>query len=131
MRKGIVIWSIQLWALLILSMPVHAQQFAQQDSLRLFSMEDFLSIVVRYHPVARQGVLLNQQADAQLLQSRGAFDPKLYANWQQKSFDGKNYFLIGESGLKIPTWWGAEIKASFFNSTGQFLNPENNLPPQG
>jgi hypothetical protein len=63
--------------------------------------------------------------------ARGGFDPKLYSEWEQKSFDGKEYFTLGETGFKIPTWAGVELKGNFLVSGGDFLNPENTLPTAG
>jgi outer membrane protein TolC len=98
---------------------------------QIFTEAEFIQWVKAWHPLVKQANLLTDEAKAGLREARGAFDPKLYADWQQKSFDGKNYFSIGESGFKIPTWYGVEIKGYFQATNGEFLNPENNLPPAG
>src|SRR5690606_16653606 len=48
-----------------------------------------------------------------------------------KSFDGKNYFNIGEGGVKWPTWYGIEAKLAYNYASGIYLNPENTLPSDG
>lgn len=95
------------------------------------SMEDFLRKVAEFHPAARNAWILDQQAQAALRMARGAFDPKAYAAWDQKSFDGKNYFSVGSAGIKVQSAFGLSFKSEFNVARGQFLNPENALPAEG
>ena len=97
----------------------------------LFTHEDFFKLILANHPVARQANLLGAEAEAYVLKARGGFDPKLKGDLDQKTFDGKNYFNIGEVGLSIPTWYGLEVKSGFSWNDGIFLNPERNLPAGG
>lgn len=101
---------------------------AQPEVLQL---EDYFSLIKANHPLVRQANLLNLEAEAYELKARGNFDPKLNANLDQKSFDGKDYFSIGQVDLKIPTWYGVELKAGYNWSEGVFLNPEESLPSAG
>ena len=107
--------------------------FAQEDcdTIRMFSQEEFFGWVLRYHPTAKQARLLDSETKAIERFARGAFDPILYAEWDQKSFDQKEYFAIGEGGVKIPTWYGIELKGAYLVSDGLYLNPERNLPDVG
>lgn len=102
--------------------------FAQSPVLPL---AQFLSSIKQEHPVARNAELLVRQAEAQVRQARGAFDPKLFSDWQQKSFDGKRYYRIGEMGAKVSTQWGMEFKTAFSSASGTYLNPESQLPDPG
>ncbi len=102
--------------------------FTQNQPLTL---DSYLELVRQNHPTARQAFLLTDRAHASLLQARGGFDPKLYGDWERKSFDGKNYFNIGEGGVKVPTWFGIEGKLAYNYTNGFFLNPENKLPSDG
>ena len=97
---------------------------AQDDSLRVLSHEAFLEIVRTYHPVARQGNLLVDRARAALTASRAGFDPYLYASAEEKTFDGKNYYDWFNAELKIPTWYGIEVKAGLEDNVGDLLNPD-------
>ena len=101
------------------------------DSTKVFTVEEFMGWITEHHPVAKQAMLLDQQAQALLRQARGGFDPKAYADWDQKSFDRKDYFSIGEGGFKVPTWYGIELKAAYEITDGIYLNPERNLPEAG
>ena len=101
------------------------------DTTKIFSETAYLEWVRKYHPVIRQANLLNRVGEAYQLKARGGFDPKAFGDIQRKSFDGKTYFTIADTGLKIPSWLGAEFKAGYNWTNGVFLNPENNLPAAG
>jgi outer membrane protein TolC len=101
------------------------------DSLLRLDQQTFIDWVLEHHPLARQANLVPVNADAQLLEAKGAFDPKTYADWEVKSFDGKSYFNIADGGIKYPTWFGLELKGAWTQTSGIFLNPENNLPARG
>lgn len=94
------------------------------DSLRVLSEEAFINIVRSYHPVVKQGQLLVDRAKAELTASRAGFDPQFYLYSDRKTFDGKVYYDITNPELKIPTWYGIEVKAGLENNLGDFLNPE-------
>ncbi|NJK83186.1 MAG: TolC family protein [Saprospiraceae bacterium] len=96
-----------------------------------FSLDYFLDEVRQNHPVVRQTNLFAAQAEAVLMESRGGFDPKLYSDFKNKNFDDKNYYNVGEGGVKIPTWVGLEVKAAYNWTNGDFLNPEQRLPTAG
>jgi outer membrane protein TolC len=101
------------------------------DSLPVMPLTQFLNNIKLEHPLARNADLLLRQAEAQVRQARGAFDPKLFSDWQQKSFDGKNYYRVGEMGAKVTTLFGPEIKSSFNTAGGNFLNSADQLPDPG
>lgn len=101
------------------------------DSLVLLAYDDFIQQVLQNHPAAKQAQLLERQSQAILLEARGGFDPYLFSEFQQKSFDGKNYYTTSESGLKIPTWYGLTAKGAYQTARGVYLNPENRLPEDG
>ncbi|MFK8006991.1 MAG: TolC family protein [Saprospiraceae bacterium] len=119
---------IRIFFFLLISSSVFSQTI---DSTQVFSLEKYLTWVRVYHPVMQQANLLQNKADASLLEARGIFDPKWFGDYEDKSFDQKNYFRIGEAGLKIPTWFGIDVKMAYLWSNGQFLNPEGNLPSNG
>lgn len=98
---------------------------------QLISPDELWLRVRQQHPIARQAQIMNQQAIQLLRQARGAFDPKAYAQQEQKTFDGKNYFTYGAGGLKWASPFALELKAEFNWSDGIYLNPERNLPDLG
>lgn len=105
--------------------------FAQRDSSKVFTQTELLWYVKKYHPVAMQSNLLLKQGAATVRQARGAFDPYVFSNMSQKQYDDKVYYSNLGSGLKIPTWYGVELKTGVDNNSGVYLNPENNVPASG
>lgn len=105
--------------------------FAQDSNLKEFTYNEYLGFVKKFHPMVKQANLRLSEAQAMLLQARGAFDPKLEAEYNEKQYDDKNYYSIFNGSFKIPTWYGIEIKAAFDNNEGIYINPENTLPNNG
>lgn len=112
--------------LLFLFVYLPAYCFAQ-DSLRdaaILTPADFVSIVKKYHPVIKQATIEIEKAKAAIVIARGGFDPMLYVSNDQKTFSGKNYYSYTNPELKIPTWFGVELKAGLENNSGQYLNSD-------
>ncbi|WP_339608147.1 TolC family protein [uncultured Roseivirga sp.] len=102
-----------------------------QERSPIFTQDQLLWYIENYHPIAQQGKLLIDQGESSVRAARGGFDPKLFANLDQKQFDEKEYYSILNSGLKIPTWYGLEFKTGFEQNRGVYLNPENKVPNGG
>ncbi|MFT7250411.1 MAG: outer membrane protein TolC [Flavobacterium sp.] len=105
--------------------------FAQEKNIKEFSYNEYLGYVKKFHPLVKQANLKLNEAQALLMQSRGAFDPKLEAEYNEKQFSDKNYYSIFNGSFKIPTWYGIEIKAAFDNNEGIYVNPDMTLPNSG
>lgn len=103
----------------------HAQLPALPDSLPKMSVEEFTELVLEQHPIAKQADLFNEKARQELRMARGYFDPKIEAKRDQKVFKEKDYYTLWNAYLKVPTWWGAEIKMGHEENTGINLNPES------
>lgn len=108
-----------------------ASILAQDTNLKEFTYTEYLGFVKKFHPMVKQANLRLSEAQAMLLQARGAFDPKLEAEYNEKQYDDKNYYSIFNGSFKIPTWYGIEIKAAFDNNEGIYINPESTLPNSG
>lgn len=96
-----------------------------------FTYNEFLGYVKKYHPLVKQADLKLNEAQANLMQARGAFDPKIEVDFSEKQFKDSEYYSILNSSFKIPTWYGIELKAGFDNAEGIYLNPENTMPNTG
>jgi outer membrane protein TolC len=107
-----------------------AHVFAQLED-NVFSPDEFLWYVVNYHPVSKQAGLIIESGEAQVLNARGGFDPKAVSTLYQKYYDEKSYYSLLNAGLEIPTWYGIKLSAGYQTNSGDFLNPELNLPPDG
>lgn len=118
-----------LWVWLII-MGINSPLSAQ-DSVMVLGLEDVYRNILEYHPVARQADLLVSSGEWKIRKARGAFDPYLFGYLDEKQFDKKEYYRLLNTGMKIPTWFGAEVKAGYDQAGGVFLNPENSLPDNG
>lgn len=110
-------------ALFILLSPRLPAQVLDWDAVR--------TQVLAMHPAAQQADLLPEQAASVLLRAKGGFDPRLFGDYSEKRFNGKQYFQFSETGVKWPVRAGLELKGSFNYARGNFLNPENSLPANG
>ena len=85
-------------------------------SQNTLSISNTFELINQFHPIAKQAGLKIDLSKASLLSTRGAFDPAFYIANDQKTFDGKNYFFYSNPELKIPTWYGIEIKGGLENN---------------
>lgn len=93
--------------------------------------ETYLDWVQSYHPISAQADIILTMGDMEVRTARGGFDPLLYGNLDEKSYDEKSYYNKKEAGISIPTWAGIELNGAFEQNTGQYLNPENSVPSGG
>ncbi len=96
-----------------------------------FSFLEYIAFVKKYHPLVKIANLNITEAESKLLIARGAFDPKLESFFEQKDFNNKDYYSVFNGTIKIPTWYGLELKASLDKNEGLYLNPENTIPENG
>jgi outer membrane protein TolC len=85
--------------------------------------ESFLKIVQTFHPVVRTTNIGVQKSEAEILKSRGAFDPILSHYSAKKTLDNKNYYEYHSPELSIPTWYGIEVSAGIENLQGTRIDP--------
>lgn len=88
-------------------------------------------MVARFHPLVRQANLLQDIAQRELQMSRGGFDPKLRSMINRKSFEGKDYYNLFNTELKVPTWPGVDIKAGFERNVESITSSETQTPNTG
>lgn len=103
---------------------------AQQKTDTL-SWSQFKEIIKAYHPIALQANLLDNLAKARLKQAWGNFDPKLSTNFDRKIYSGTNYYQFLTPEVKVPLWYGLELKGNYSEAEGSFVSPENRLPTEG
>lgn len=91
---------------------------------RILTEEEMMNIVMQFHPVARQAAIDVRIAKADILASRGGFDPELQAQNARKEFSGITYYNTSQAELKIPTWYGVDLFAGTERINGDRINPE-------
>lgn len=105
--------------------------FAQQVDLNTLSLQEYLAYVKQFHPIVKQTNLVINQSEANLMKSRGAFDPQLEVDYSRKRFKGSEYYNKLNATFKIPVWYGVDLKANYEDNSGAYLNPESVLPNEG
>ncbi|HEV7334023.1 MAG TPA: TolC family protein [Flavisolibacter sp.] len=83
------------------------------------SLEEYLSAVSSYHPIAKQAAIGVEIAKAEVTSARGAFDPTIGNSISRKELDGLLYYDHQISELKISTWYGVEVVAGIESLSGQ------------
>lgn len=95
------------------------------------TLEAFMGIVRNNHPLVRSAGFVSGMAEAQLTEARGAFDPRLEATAEEKTYGSALYFQNRSAMFRVPTWFGVELQGGFENNDGFLLNPENTVPDNG
>ena len=104
---------------------------SQEFQPEVLTYTEFLGYVKKFHPRIKQANLILEEGEAQLMRARGAFDPKIEVDYEEKQFKNNEYYSILNSSFKIPTWYGIEVKASFDNAEGIYVNPQLTTPNSG
>ncbi len=102
-----------------------------EEPYNVLRFDEYLGFVKKFHPIVKQAELVIDESQAKLMKSRGAFDPKVEVDYDRKKFKNTEYYDKLNGTFKIPTWFGVELKATFEENTGDFLNPEAFVPEDG
>jgi outer membrane protein TolC len=123
-------WLKYKWLLLAMVLGLNFAA-AQKAEVHVLPVAEFMEVVKNYHPVARQAALIPQQAREELNVARGGWDPLIYSDYDNKTYEGKNYYSYFENSVKIPTWYGIEVKAGYDFVYGSEVSNEHRLPDDG
>lgn len=110
-----------LLALIIIAYMTHGAG-AQEKA---FSEAELLQVVRSYHPVARQAVLQIEEAAAEVRIARGAFDPVVSSYNSRKETEGVLYYHHRQHEVRVPTWYGIEVRAGSESLSGERTNPSD------
>ena len=75
--------------------------------------------------------MLSQKAEQEVLSSRGVLDPSINAKFYHKEFQSKEYYTLWDNYLKVPTWYGIDLKAGYERNSGPYVNGEHITPLDG
>jgi len=123
-----------LWiglCLLPFSGVANAASHSGPDSIKVLTLPQLFQLTVANHPIAKQALLLTDQAKAEIRLARGGFDPKLASSFARKAYNGKDYYADFYGYLNVPTWYGIDFKAGWERSAGKYVNPESATPSNG
>lgn len=117
--------------ILLLLLLIPAMASTQNTDLNLLSYEEYLAYVKQQHPLVKQSALRISQSEAKLLKMRGALDPTLSFNYDDKTFKSSNYWNKFSTTFTVPTIFGVDFKANYQNNSGDYINPEFTVPDEG
>ncbi|OON70398.1 hypothetical protein B0919_06355 [Hymenobacter sp. CRA2] len=83
------------------------------------------------HPVARQAALQPERARQEVRQARGLFDPAAESKFYRKEFGGKDYWNLWDNTLRVPTWYGPDVKLGYERNVGPRVSEQNATPGPG
>jgi outer membrane protein TolC len=92
---------------------------------KTFTEEELLQVVRAYHPVARQALLQIEEAGTEVRIARGAFDPVVSSYNSRKETEGLLYYQHRQQEVRIPTWYGIELRGGTESLSGERLNPSD------
>ncbi len=116
------------FSILILVMIFFATK--SQNNLQL-SYDAFLVNVLQNNPLSKRAENEKKYGDIQYKAARGNYDPILSGNYEQKQFNGTNYFTTLNSEVKQPIFTSQYFKFGYDYGNGSYINPEYNTTPNG
>ncbi len=122
---------VRLWWILVMLFAQTAWAQTPTDTVT-FTAAEFYQAVLQHHPLVRQAALLPAEAQEEVRQARGAFDPKLFSIYDRKEFGQSLYYEKWQSGLSVPVLpAGIDVKVTYDQNRGEFVNPESRVPASG
>lgn len=97
----------------------------------VFDFETFKLTVTKFHPLIQKANNLALAGNGEVLKARGGFDPTISSNVNQKTFNGKEYYWTSNTTLKIPIWFGTNLKAGYEANRGEYVENDQKLPGSG
>jgi outer membrane protein TolC len=113
---------------IVLLLWLPAAAWGQREELEL---NDFLSLVLKNHPIAKQYEYRIQSAEWKITSARGQFDPKLNSRFYQKQFNDREYYSLWNNSIDVHTRSPFGVYGGFDQSSGQYLNNQEFLPDGG
>jgi outer membrane protein TolC len=83
------------------------------------------------HPSLRIAALSVEKGNQTLTKAKGSFDPKVSGFYQNKLFQGIDYYNHTSIKVDIPLRAPLLVTSGFENSSGAFFNPEEKTPNGG
>jgi len=102
-----------------------------QDSKKVLNYDAFIEQVMKNHPYSYRAEIVKSIGESQVILSKGAVDPNISGNINQKYYDEKQYYSHINGALIIPSWYGISAEAGYSLNDGVYLNSERNTPADG
>ncbi|MCC3159370.1 TolC family protein [Hymenobacter sp. 15J16-1T3B] len=113
------------------SLPAQAPVAAAPAQNEAFTLADLLTMVGENHPVARQAALQPERARQEVRLARGLLDPMAESKFYRKEFGGKDYWNLWDNTLRVPTWYGPDVKLGYERNVGPRVSEQTATPGAG
>lgn len=92
---------------------------------------DFISTILQNNPLAKRAENEKRYGELQYKAARGNYDPQLSGNYDQKQFNGRNYFTSLNGEIKQPIFTSQFLKFGYEYGIGNNINPEYSTATNG
>jgi outer membrane protein TolC len=116
---------------IILSFSVIVSTVFANAQTEVYDFETFKMTVLKFHPLIQKANNLALAGEGELLKAKGSFDPTISTSINQKNFNGKEYYWTSNTNLKIPLWFGTNLKAGYEANRGDYVDNDQKLPGSG
>ncbi len=106
-----------------------SQGFAQNTLLPVYN--EFILGLLQNNPLSKRASNEKKYGKLQLKATRGNYDPVFSGNYDQKQFNGTNYFTALNSKITQPIFTSQYLKFGYDYGIGSYLSPELNTPSEG
>ncbi len=95
------------------------------------SFNDYIENITKHNPLLNRADNLIKGAEYEYKAARGEYDPFLSGTFDNKFYNGKNYYSVLESEIKQPLFTSQYLKAGYEYGNGAFINPDINTSAYG
>ena len=101
--------------------------FAQNNMM----YNTFIENLKSNYPLINTANNISKIGNLTLKSARGQYDPFLSSTFDNKFYNGTNYYSILDAKIKQPIFTSQYITAGYQYAQGDYLNPQNTLPANG
>ena len=90
----------------------------------VLSYDLYLKNVIENNPISKKADNVKKYGELQYKASKGNFDPFVSGTYDNKNFNGSNYYSIVNTGVKVPLFTSQNLKFGYEYGVGANINPE-------
>ena len=90
----------------------------------VLSYDTYLKNVLENNPLSKRADNLKKYGELQYKASKGNFDPFVSGTYDNKNFNGSNYYSVVNAGVKVPLFTSQNLKFGYEYGVGANINPE-------
>lgn len=107
---------------LLKSLLISASMYSQNSVV--LSYESYLKNVLENNPISKKADNIKRSGELQYKASKGNFDPAISGSYDNKYFNGTNYYSTINAGVKVPLFTAQNLKFGYEYGVGANINPE-------